>query len=302
MELQPSYLYTRIENLLKMLTIVIPTYNRLDFLIKAYESVLQQDSNEYILYILDDSTNLKTYNFFQNLKLNNNVFYIKNINNLGIVRNISNSFSMAKTKWVTMMSDDDIMEPNFVSESLKILRSTKRALVISSFRDIDKDGVTTSEYIHKPVSINNIDAFISLFYDRFPTAGGSGFFLNTRMCKDILYFKEYPRALLSDTYLCLSAAEIGGLETIDKILYSRRRWDGSLSSIGKSPVDKMKSLYYAFSAHRMFSNDLLNMWTQLMKCNNSNVKLIEVKHDVDKYCRSNPFFESLKFKLVETFE
>ena len=280
-----------------MITIVIPTYNRLDFLIKAYESVLKQDSDRYVLCIVDDSTNDETYNYFNQIELDARVFYFRNRKNLGIVKNISYAFSLAKTKWVTMMSDDDMMDVNFVSESLIVLDNSDKAIVVSSFRDIDEYDNILEEYIQKKVSLSNVDAFVEMFYNNYPTAGGSGFFLNTELCKGILQLKNYPNALLSDTYLCLSAAKTGGMETIDKVIYSRRRWSGSLSSGGRSLYQKIKNIYASHTAHMVFRDDLLTMWKQLIKTNRDNNRLISMKSDLDAYYNSIVIINAIRYFL-----
>ena len=279
------------------ISVVIPTYNRLEFLIEAYESVLQQDSDKYVLFIVDDSTNDETYNYFSKIKLDPKIFYFRNKKNLGIVENISYAFSMSKTKWVTMMSDDDMMDTNFVSESLKVLDNSSKAIVISSFRDIDENDNVLEVYMHKKVSFNNTEAFVELFYNNYPTAGVSGFFLNTELCKDILQLKNYPNALLSDSYLCLSAAKVGGMETIDKVIYSRRKWSGSLSSGGRSLYQKVKNIYVSHLAHRAFRGDLLELWSQLIKTNKGNNRLIGMKGDLDVYCSSSVLMNALQYQI-----
>jgi len=284
-----------------LITIVIPTYNRLEYLIKAYKSVLEQDSNDYILHIVDDSTNDDTYNYFKKIKLKNNIIYEKNEKNLGIVENISKVLKIAKTKWVTILSDDDILEKDFISTSLKTLTNSDKAIVIASFKDIDESGNFLAEHKHRKVSYTNVDAFVELFYDNFPTAGISGIFFDTHLCKDIFSLKDYPDALLSDSYLCRAAAKIGGMETIDKVIYNRRRWSGSLSSGGRSIIQMIKTIYASHRAHKIFRIDMMDMWKQLMVEHENSEKLIAMKDDLYAYYQENVIMNSIMINLKKIF-
>ncbi len=284
-----------------MITIVIPTYNRLKYLVDAYLSVINQDNNKYILYIVDDSTNNETYEYFSKINLHKNVFYIRNKKNLGIVKNFSKSFYLAKTKWVTLLSDDDILDSNFVSKSLEVLNGSNNAIVVASFRDIDINGSCLRNYLHKKISLSKVEAFVSFFYGNYPVAGISGFFLNTELCKELFKIKEYPNAILSDSYLCFSASALGGMETIDRVIYSRRRWPGSLSSGGVGTVSKAMNLYITYRAQKEFQKDLYDLWVLLINQNVDNGILKNMKIDIEDYCKQNAINNGIIFQIKKRY-
>jgi GT2 family glycosyltransferase len=95
----------------KILTIVIPTYNREKRLLNQLRSIfLQPEYKDVEIVILDNhsdydiATSLKDH--FSPKELSN-VELIRNPFNIGIDGNLSNSFMFCKTKYMWLLSDDD---------------------------------------------------------------------------------------------------------------------------------------------------------------------------------------------------
>lgn len=106
-------------------TILIPTYNRPILLKQAIDSALHQVGyDDYEILVLDnnpardDETErlLATYNSPQ---LN----YYKNEENVGMYGNWNRGIELAKGKWIAILHDDDLLNSNFLSESMEIVNS-----------------------------------------------------------------------------------------------------------------------------------------------------------------------------------
>lgn len=96
----------------KLLTVGIPTYNRPETLIKILDTVSKYPINECDILISDDSTNDQVKNLIKKNKKIKNLKYFKNKKNIGFSKNIRNIYSKAKTKYVWIVCDDDLLFKN----------------------------------------------------------------------------------------------------------------------------------------------------------------------------------------------
>ena len=107
---------------MKLLSIYIPSYNRYDLLIQQldeiYSSYIIDDLN---IIVSDNSSNDlryidldKRYNF-------ENFIYQRNFFNIGADANIVNGFLNLDSKYIWILSDDDLLKPKSVDKIYKIL-------------------------------------------------------------------------------------------------------------------------------------------------------------------------------------
>lgn len=103
-------------------SVIIPTYNRLEFLKESVASVLGQTFTNYELIISDNCSEGGTNRWASSLtKKNSKVRYYRNEENLGMVRNWNKGLSRSRGEYVSILMDDDLWEPNFLAETVKIL-------------------------------------------------------------------------------------------------------------------------------------------------------------------------------------
>ena len=105
-------------------TIAIPTYKRSKYLKEAIDSALNQDCTfPYNIIVVDnnserdDDTEIMM-TFYKNTI---NVSYYKNSENIGMGGNWNRLFQLAKTKWVIMLHDDDMLYANYLSTCCYLL-------------------------------------------------------------------------------------------------------------------------------------------------------------------------------------
>ena len=110
-------------NVSKFLTIVVPTYNRKERLLRQLSSIQKIGCIDwYYLVILDNHSG---YDIFQELSsvfpadFVNNIIIVKRKFNTGAGYNIAGAFEYAKTKWLWIISDDDVTPP----DALNILKN-----------------------------------------------------------------------------------------------------------------------------------------------------------------------------------
>lgn len=99
------------------LTIIIPTYNRIKELKSTLEKLIPQLKNEKVVVI----DNCSSYDIFAELELlirksENKISIIRNEINIGLSGNFLKAFEICKTKYLWILSDDDIPKENSISQ------------------------------------------------------------------------------------------------------------------------------------------------------------------------------------------
>ena len=129
----------------KLVSIIIPTYNRSDYLIKAIHSALNQTYKNIEVIVVDDNSqdNTKSRVFEINDK---RIKYLKNIINKGGAYSRNIGFKKSKGVFVNFLDDDDILYPN------------KIALQIQKFKfsTDERLGVVTCDVKYNRTDIHTI--------------------------------------------------------------------------------------------------------------------------------------------------
>lgn len=129
-----------------MFTIAIPTYKRADYLKEALDSAINQATDiPYEIIVVDnnpernDETELlmETYRHIPNLR------YYKNSKNIGMTGNWNRLFTLAKTNWVIMLHDDDMLSPYFIKVINDIIATISDVDIIQTGKVKDKTQLST---------------------------------------------------------------------------------------------------------------------------------------------------------------
>lgn len=96
--------------------IVIPTYNRLDFLRRALSSALLQSHEDIDVLVIDNGSSDGTADFMGEVR-DPRVRYVVNETNLGTVGSVVKGISLLAegVDWCTVLGDDDLLDREFVS-------------------------------------------------------------------------------------------------------------------------------------------------------------------------------------------
>jgi glycosyltransferase involved in cell wall biosynthesis len=123
-----------------IVTIITPTYQRLDYLRHALESALRQTYRDFELIVSDDSASDEIAGYVATLR-DDRVRYRRNARNLGIAMNHYAAFAEARGKYIACLHDDDMWQPEFLAELLPVLEADSEVSV--AFSDhfvIDEEG------------------------------------------------------------------------------------------------------------------------------------------------------------------
>ncbi len=125
----------------RKVTIGIPTCNRSQFLKVCLKSVLSQDYPDFQVVVLDNASADDTEAVVQSFG-DSHLTYIRNEMNIGLFGNWNRVLEMNRSPYVTILPDDDVMLPGFISESVKALDMHQSAAFSAGLaRYIDANGV-----------------------------------------------------------------------------------------------------------------------------------------------------------------
>ncbi|MGB3642405.1 MAG: glycosyltransferase family 2 protein, partial [Rivularia sp. (in: cyanobacteria)] len=101
-------------------SICIPTFNRIDLLPFAIESVLKQTYQDFELIVCDDGSSDGTADLMSKYQ-DNRIKYIRHQQNIGKSNNMRSGFDAATGDYFIKFDDDDRLTPDFIAETAAIL-------------------------------------------------------------------------------------------------------------------------------------------------------------------------------------
>ncbi len=219
-----------------MLDIALPFYGDVGYLKLAVESIRNQSSSEWHLYVSDDGyPDPGVAEYFKELN-DPRISYSRNETNLGANRNFQHCLSFARNEFVVIMGADDLMHPDYVSKVLEQSKITHSDVfipqvivvdesdsVISTLTDRIKGrialdpGIYRGEIVATSLMKGNWTYFPSITW-------------RTKLIKEIGFreglFVSQDLGLLLDLVLADSSIEV-----MEQTLFSYRRHSASDSSV-----------------------------------------------------------------------
>ncbi len=128
-------------------TVVIPIYNRTDYLLECLASVLVQwpGETEMEILVVDNASTSPLYELVTALACGI-VHYYRNSENIGHTRNMNVGISLSRGEWIHVLHDDDSVFPSFYSSLQQSLKacSDKIGAACTGFEYINEKGMATS--------------------------------------------------------------------------------------------------------------------------------------------------------------
>lgn len=182
-------------------SVVIPTYNRENTIVRAIQSVLNQTYKKLEILVVDDGSTDNTEKIVQNIK-DDRIKYIRLPHNKGggAARNIGIRASLGK--YIAFLDSDDEWLPEKIEKQLNVFHKSDDSLgvVYTGFQCVDEYGQTNKHVI--PKERGNISLKI-LEWNYVGTA--STILVRSNHLKRINYFDEtFPSCQDWDLYIRLS--------------------------------------------------------------------------------------------------
>lgn len=221
------------------LSIVIPTYNRIDMLKVLIRSIQDKFSGyEYEIIISDDASSDGTKEYFLGCN-NNKIVYVRSETNQGAIKNILLGYKQATSDIVwTIADDDNIGESDFILRGVEAIICNKADVVFgrmivrhASFDEVRnykfKNNYTSDEFIEEWFNLINHVCFSSFLFkkdsllDVYPNR--DGFFGNTidydiiykiiKKTKNIVFIDKIAYIWTKSSFTSLSGQSRGDLLT-----------------------------------------------------------------------------------------
>lgn len=122
------------------ISIIIPTYNRTQYLYNALESIFCQDGEgiSYEVIVVNNNPEDKMEELIEHYS-NYPVSFYSNIENYGQVGNNNQGVSKSKGRYVAFLHDDDMLMPDYFKEIKKYLQDERISCLITSQYDMYTD-------------------------------------------------------------------------------------------------------------------------------------------------------------------
>ena len=177
------------------LTIAIPVYNRTTFLREAIDSALQQNTDRvYDIIVVDNASEDDAVQQIVSSFPYDRVIYFRNDENIGMAGNWNRCYELAKTKWVTLLHDDDRLKSNYVETVLAVIDKHGDSIgcLGTLHDDIDENGNILRGADGESGIVNSITA--KDFYKQVTPIHIAGLIMNREKVIEIGGFDEnfYP--------------------------------------------------------------------------------------------------------------
>jgi glycosyltransferase involved in cell wall biosynthesis len=135
----------------KLLSVVIPVYNRTDLFLRCLKSVLSQTYTPIEIIIIDDASKISIRSYLEKHKTNypKHIKLIRNSSNLGPATSRNVGIRVANGNYIAFLDSDDVWRTDFASLMIK---------------HIEKSNGQVATCVMKPEFIGNFSYGQRLFY------------------------------------------------------------------------------------------------------------------------------------------
>lgn len=109
-----------------LISVIIPTYNRLAFVLEAVDSVLKQTLQDFELIVIDDGSNDETAKALK--KYEDRLLY-RYQKNQGVSRARNFGLKMARGKWIAFLDSDDLWLPEKLETQVRFFSENPGAVI-----------------------------------------------------------------------------------------------------------------------------------------------------------------------------
>lgn len=178
-------------------SICIPTFNRSEVVINALNSAINQDNQDFEILLVDNHSdeNHKTFleEYLDGASLKN-FTYIRNSHNLGMFKNWDKCIDLANGKYISILSDDDLLAPNFLTNIDCLVERYPNCAYFVKKNEFEISQQFFSPRRGRPFNISNVRRLNGNIFKWFNGIGAPAGFIFPRSVGSSIRFnaKQYP--------------------------------------------------------------------------------------------------------------
>lgn len=132
------------------ITVVIPTYNKAEYIEKTIESVFSQTYTDWEIVIADDCSSDNTEVVVKKY-LSEKIRYFKHSTNWGPGATFNDGIKKANSEYVTLIASDDVLLPNHLELVMKEFKKNAVEVVFPCLKVIDEKNRNLKQTIYPPL-------------------------------------------------------------------------------------------------------------------------------------------------------
>lgn len=212
-----------------LISVIIPTYNRPDYLQLAIASVLNQTFQDFEIIVSDDSS-LDNPQPLVDAFQDSRIQFRRNNSNLGIAWNATHALQLARGKYIASLNDDDQWTNTFLEKLITPLElNSDLVLSFCDYAVVDSQGVIHDQWSHQQSHRERRDRLVEGIYRPFWEIGliDQAIFISCAavLRRDVIVLSELPQAgVFWDYYLAYLACRtgLGAYYYPERLAYYRR--------------------------------------------------------------------------------
>ena len=262
-----------------LIGVCIPTFNDGNYLLESVESILNQTYKNFVIYILNDGSEIKWHNLYKKVFSNNKKIIYSYQKNLGIVKASQKLLDFCqknkKVQLIARMDGDDISNPKRFEYQVDLILRKKIDLVGCHFERMNREKKVFEKNL---APLNSKHFFLHLLTGS-PYAHGSILFKKDILKKKINYSPYILKhTVFPEDYIFYLKCFHNQIKTgaVNKFLYFHRYHSNSYSMKNR--------IIYNFNLKKnrflFFQNNFLvlnNLFKKKIPINNLYIKIIVIK-------------------------
>jgi abequosyltransferase len=212
---------------MKLLTIAIPTWNRVNFLERNLRNitsiVASGQISEIEILIVDNASSDNTAEVVTNFQKSYDfVKYVRNDENIGPIANFLKAISLVETKYLHLLGDDDFIDEKYFEYIPKILNDQDYGVIFFNSYGFDRNPAFEKPICIKP-RVTNLDRFDNLVLKCMQHVTFiSAFILNTNLAKIKNNFENYSEINFVEIVYFVGQSNLKNIYIEDYLVAAKR--------------------------------------------------------------------------------
>lgn len=253
-----------------LVSVIILTYNRLDYLHDAIASILAQTFQDFEIIVSDDCSSINPQTLVDSFQ-DSRIRFRRNSTNLGIAQNATQALTIAQGKYIASLNDDDSWTNTFLATLVTPLEANPNlVLAFCDYAVMDAAGTIHNHWTEQQSRQEKRDRLIDGIYQSFWQIGliDQAVFTSCAavMRRDAIALDELPQAgVFWDYYLAYLACrtEQGAYYCAERLAYYRRHSQSeNMVSGSRDAQAKIRKGMAGIFCYEQFALNAPHVWMQ----------------------------------------